>query len=228
MAEALATEPTRRVRGWCALHFELAVGRSQCALRAAERQAAACSARDAGWAWLEAARAAYAASEPERALRFALVACLAADEGLACEPPALAPVPPAALNGSATLLPRLPVELEELWTEAELLELPPPASAWVPALGILAGVFAPALVRSAEVCAASGFDAEADPPPAEPATRGFVRALLAARAARSQADPFRAEACGEAELRARARMRALAPALLARYLEGLAGLRPGA
>jgi hypothetical protein len=126
------------------------------------------------------------------------------------------------------LLPRLPVELEELWTEAAWLEVAAPASAWVPALGVLAGLFPPAWLRSAEVREASGFDVEASEPPGEPAARGFLRALLAAREARAREGASRAGACGEAELRARARMRALAPELLARYLEGVAGgLLPG-
>ncbi len=223
MAEALAAEPERRVRGWCALHFELAAGRAERAARAADHLTAASR---AGWAWLEAARAAGAVGAPEGARRLALVACLRSHDALAPEPPALHPGPHAELNEPAPLLPRLAVELEELFGEAHLLELAPPASAWVPALGVLAGLFPPALLRSAELREASGFAAEAPPPPGEPPARAFLRALLAAREARSREGAFRGGSCGEGELRARSRMRELAPALLARYLEGLAGGLP--
>jgi len=220
VAEALTPTPARRFRGWCSLHFDLAAGRPEAALRSAECLTRACR---EGWAWLEAARAAHAAGDGDRTRRLAVVACLVANEELVPDPPVLRRVFESALDAPDLLVPRLPDAIEELWSDARWLELATPAAAWVPALGVLADLFPPALLRSDEVREASGFDPDAAPPPSEPPGRAFLRALLAARDAHAREAALRSGACGDTELRARARMRALSPELLARYLESLGG-----
>jgi hypothetical protein len=220
LAAALSPEPERRFRGWCAPHFELAAGRLDAAWRTAQRLAAAGS---AGWTWLEAARVAHAAGAAAETRRLVLIACLVAEGALSADPPALEPVIESVLCEPAPLLPRLPADLESLWSEAEALDLPAPASTWVPAVGALAGVFPPVLLRSAEVAAASGFDAVRSGPPQQPPGHAALRALLAAREARAREGAFRGGACGDAELRARRALGRVAPPLLARYLAGLQG-----
>ncbi|HME68884.1 MAG TPA: hypothetical protein VKM54_03350, partial [Myxococcota bacterium] len=160
MAAALAPTPARRFRGWCALHFELAAQRPLAALALAERlistlptgrpaadRAApaeappAGSASPGGWAWLEAARAAHAAGDVERSRRWTLAACLASVDPLQPTPPRLEPTGRSELDAPESLLPRLPNLLEDLWTDAFVLGLGEPASAWVPCLGVLDGIF---------------------------------------------------------------------------------------
>ena len=216
MAAALGSAPERRLRGWCALHYEVAASRPQLALRAALQLTSRCA---EAWAWLEGARAAHAAGEEHLARRWVLVACLVAREELSLDPPPLAPASVALLDGPGSILPALPAQLEELWSEAGCLELPGPASAWVPCIGVLDGEFAMDLLRSAEVREAAGFDPSASARPGEPASWVFLRALVAARGARSRTPAL--GRCSEAELRARAAMRQVAPALLSRYLGGL-------
>jgi hypothetical protein len=216
MAAALASAPERRVRHWCALHYELAARRPQFALRAALRLTSTCG---EGWAWLEAARAAHAAGEEQLARRWVLMACLVAGEALPPDAPQLAPTSIALLDAPGSTLPALPLEFAALWGEAVCLELPEPASAWVPCIGALDGEFAMDLLRSAELREATGFDPSAAPSRGEPKPWSFLRALAAALDARSRAlSPGR---CGEAELRARVEMRNAAPVLFSRYLDRL-------
>jgi hypothetical protein len=54
------------------------------------------------------------------------------------------------------------------------------------------------------------------------AARAFLAALRAARRSRERDRVRDAEHCSDRELRARRRMQSLAPALLTRYLRGLA------
>ncbi len=210
-------------RGWCALHFELAAGRPEAALRSGQRLLSAC---DQGWAVLEAARAAWAAGEPERAARLVLVACLKDQGGLDPAPPRIAAAPLPGLNPPPGAVPRFPPVMEDLWTEVEVLELPGPASPWVPAVGIIDGVFAPSLLGWSVDLEGSGFDPSDPATAGEPAAREFLRALLAARHARVGTPVAARAGFGEAELAARRRMKPLAPTLLARYLARLGGPRP--
>jgi hypothetical protein len=111
------------------------------------------------------------------------------------------------------------LQLEALWSEAGCLQLGEPASAWVPCIGALDGEFTMDLLRSAEVREATGFDPSAPVSRGEPAVWTFLRALAAARDARSRTFPL--GRCSEAELRARVAMRNVSPTLFSRYLDGL-------
>ena len=222
MAAALEVEAGGRFRGWCTLHFLLAAGRPDAALRSAPRLLSGCG---QAWAWLEAARAAAAAGDLERARRWVLVACLREQEVLEPAPPALAHSGVVGLDPPPGPLPRLPSAIEALWEAVEGLDLPGPASAWVPAVGITDGVFAPPLLGWSVELADAGFDPVGAAPAEEPAPRAFVRALLAARRARAATPPAPPAGCGPAELAARLDMKRLAPRLLTRYLARLSGER---
>ncbi len=217
VAASLDAGPVSRFRGWPAAHFHLVAGDAAAALRSAQRQVAA--SRD-GWVGLEAARVAWAAGAPGRAARWLMVACLTDDDRLAPAPPRLAAADATALNPAPAVLPRLPAPVEDLWGEVDALDLPGPPSAWVPAVGIIDGVFSPSLLGWSADLRDSGFDPAAAPPAGEPPSRAFLRALLEARAARAAASGTPA-GYGESELAARRAMRRLAPALLARYLARL-------
>jgi hypothetical protein len=220
MADALAAAPAHRFRGWCAMHFALAAGKPDAALAAAERMIPQPGESGDGWTWLEAARAAHAGSRNQDGNRWAMVACLTAREALDPAPPRLDPTGLHALDAPELDLPELPRALEELWAAASDLGLPEPACAWVPALGVLEGVFEQTSLRSSGVTQSTGFDLDAAAPADEPAPRAFLRALVAARDARGMGtgQPGR---CGELELRARAAMKRAAPPLFERYLAGL-------
>ncbi len=71
LAASLRPEPAARLRGWAGLHFRLAAGDGPEALGDAQRLVGACR---RGWAWLEAARIAWAVGEAERAARWLVVA----------------------------------------------------------------------------------------------------------------------------------------------------------
>ncbi|MEE9280617.1 MAG: hypothetical protein V3V67_10625 [Myxococcota bacterium] len=215
LARALEPVPEERYRGWCGLHFALAAGRPAEALRCAERLT---SAGADGWAWLEAARAAAAVEDAGRARRWTLVACLTGEVPLDPDPPPIAPVRTALLNPPPHALPRLPPALEELWAEAEELDLPQPVSTWIPVLGSLDGTLPASLLREPDVVQGSGFDPAAAAPEGEPAPRKFLRALLAARRARERDPAAQRGTCGEQELHQRVAMRRLAPPLFERYL----------
>jgi hypothetical protein len=215
---ALAPTPARRFRGWCAVHFELAAGRLRPALAGAERLIS--EAAPAGWAWLEAARAAHANGDAARANRWTLAACLSSCEALEPAPPQLAPTGRGELDAPESALPELPSEVENLWTEAFVLGLSEPVCAWVPSLGVLDGIFLVVNLRSAEVAQAAAFDLDQPAPPDEPASRSFLRALVAAREA-SARETRAAGRCGALELRARAAMKRANPALFERYLAAL-------
>jgi hypothetical protein len=220
LADALHTGPAIRFRGWCALHFELAAGRTEAALRGGQRLVSVC---DTGWASLEAARAAFAAGEAESAARLVVIACLREGGALDPDPPRIAPGPGPALTPPPGTLPRLPRSIEDLWDGVERLQLPGPASAWVPAVGIIDGIFSPSLLGWSVDLHGSGFDPIGPGHISEPPAREFIRALLAARHARAVQASAGPTTCGDAELAARRRMRAIAPALLARYLARLDG-----
>ncbi len=239
LAAALAPTPARRFRGWCALHFELAARRPLAALAVAERlvstpptewaavdrAAPRASASLGGWAWLEAAPAAHAAGDAERSRRWTLVACLVSAESLEPAPPRLEPTGRSELNAPESLLPRLPNALEDLWTDAFVLGLAEPASAWVPGLGVLDGVFPLVDLRSVAVAQGAHFDLERPAPPHESPPRSFLRALVAARELRGwrtrSAGERVVDRCGALELRARAAMKDAAPALFERYMRTL-------
>lgn len=220
IAAALETAAGARFRGWCALHFALAGGDSAGALRSGLRLVSRC---DEGWAWLETARVAWAVGEAERAARWVIFACLKDDGGVDPAPPRIATVAASALNPPPGALPRLPRAVEDLWAEVEALDLPGPASAWVPAVGIIDGTFPPSLLGWSTDLAGSGFDPAEPSPGGEPEPRTFLRALVAARRARSAAA---GTGYGHAELSARVEMKRLAPSLLARYLARLSGGPP--
>jgi hypothetical protein len=215
LAQALAPEPARRFRGWRGLHFELAVGRTQAALGAAR---ALVSSTPVAWAWLEAARAAHAAGDSAQARRWVLMACLAR-EALVPDPPRLTPAGRPALDAPGFALPSLPAGAAELWKDALELDLPGPACAWVPAIGLIDGIFALAELRSPEVARVAGLDTQR-PGAAEPASQAFLRALVAAREARARG-PHSGPGCGAAELHARAAMKRSAPLLFERYMARL-------
>jgi hypothetical protein len=217
IAETLAGAPALWFRGWCRLHFELAAGRPRPALTTAGRLVSA----RAGRAWLEAARAAHAAGEISQGRRWILAACLASSEALDASPPQLTPVGRRELDAPDFALPRLPIALEDLWTDAVELALADPISAWVPSLGLIDGAFTLADLRSIDVAEACGF-ALGDPAPSsgEPQPRAFLRALVSAREARAHEAPS-GGGCGALELRARAAMKRAAPALFGRYMERL-------
>lgn len=216
MAQALARTPGRQFRGWCGLHFELATGRPRFALAAAGRLV---TSTPAGWAWLEAARAAHAAGENAQACRWALTACLTSREPLHPDPPQLAPTGRRELDAPDFTLPGLPGVIDELWRDALELELADPVSAWVPSLGLIDGVFALAELRSPELMRASGLELERSQP-GEPAPLAFLRALIAAREARARENPA-GGGCGALELRARAEMKRADPQVFRRYMERL-------
>jgi hypothetical protein len=220
VATALASDPSRRFRGWCGIHYALATGTGR-----PDAGPLVASSR-APWAWLEASRAAWAAGEPERARRWLAVACLRDDQGIAPDPPPIAPslLPP--LNPPADALPRLPTEIEDLWTEAADLNLPGPPSSWVPVLLIIDGKLSASLLGWNAELAGSGFDPAGTAPPEEPAPRAFLRALLRAREARSADLSSGPGRYGATEVAARQRMRQVAPALLERYLTRLGGGTP--
>jgi len=216
MARALAATPEQRSRGWFALHFELAAGRPRAALEAARRLVAGapnpCS-------WLEAARAAHACGESALDRRWILLACLSSRDALLPDPPRLAPIDIDPLDAPAFVLPELPHPVVELWRDAIDLRLPSPASAWVPVIGLIDGHFALSDLRVPEITRACALDDEAVGPE-EPPSHAFLRATLAAREARASEKPA-ALGCGTAELRARAAMKRIAPALFERYMRRL-------
>ncbi len=218
MAAALAPTPARRFRGWCGVHFELAAGRLRAALAGAERLIS--QPAPAGWAWLEAARAAYANGDAVQAKRWTLAACLSSHEALDPAPPRLAPTERSELEAPEAALPALPSTVEDLWTEAFVLDLSEPVCRWVPSLGVLDGIFLAADLRSAEVTQAAAFDLDRPAPPDEPSSRSFLRELVAAReaSARETRAPGR---CGSLELHARAAMKRASPALFEHYLAAL-------
>lgn len=217
VAPSLEAEPVSRLRGWSGLHFRWTAGDGPEALRDAQRLV---SASREGWAWLEAARIAWAVGEEARAARWLVVACMKDQEGLEPQPPRIAPAATRLLDPPAGAVPRLPQAVEDLWGEVEALDLPGPPSAWVPALGIIDGLFSPSLLGWSADLKDSGFDPAGAPPSGERPPRAFLRALLAARQARAAA-PGTPTRHGEAELAARRAMKAVAPTLLARYLARL-------
>jgi hypothetical protein len=218
IATAMERVPDREFRGWFAVHFWLGLGSPPDALRAARHLVIALP---AGRAWVEAARAAHAAGEGEPGTRWLLVSCVASPSGLDPRPPRLVDAETTALNRPPLRLPELPERIRALWEEVEGLELPGPASAWVPALGIINGAFSPSLLGWKADLRAAGFDSDGDPSPAEPPPHAFLRALIAALRARSVAAGHGGAAYPAGELDARRVMRRLAPELLERYLKRL-------
>jgi hypothetical protein len=213
MARALVPATERSFRGWCGLHFELAAGRPRAALDAASGLVAGAP---SPWSWLEAARAAYASGESALGRRWILLACLSSREALLPDPPGLAPVDAEPLDAPAFALPELPRAIVELWRDASDLELPSPASGWVPVIGLIDGHFALSDLHAPEIARARGLDDEAVGPE-EPTSRAFLRALVAAREARA-AEPPAGRECGAVELRARAAMKRIAPVLFERFM----------
>jgi hypothetical protein len=206
MAPALASDPSRRLRGWCSVHYALSIG-------SRPDLGSLVAGSHAPWAWLEASRAAWECRESERAERWLVIACLQADEGLTPDPPRIVPSPVPALNPPADALPRLPQWVEDLWTDAADLDLAGPPSMWVPALMIIERKLFASLLGWKTELAGSGFDPDAAAPPDEPPARAFLRALIHALEARSVD-----RSVGQAEIAARRQMKRTAPALLRRYL----------
>jgi hypothetical protein len=215
VARALEPVPLRRFRGWCGFHFELAAGRPQAAFAAVGRLV---SHGSPAWAWLEAARVAHAVGETAQARRWIVTACLSAREPLPPHAPLLVPTGCRELDAPGFTLPALPRELAELWEDALEMELAGLACAWVPSIGLIEGILPPADLRSL-VARSGGLDREFSGAHAPPPL-AFLRALIAARDARSRESPSGA-GCGPAELRARAEMQRSAPALFERYMQRL-------
>ncbi len=218
IAAALERFAEREFRGWYAVDFWLGLGRAPEALRAAYRLVTAVP---AGQAWVEAARAAYTAGEGDPGTRWLLVSCVATSSGLDPRPPRLEEAAAPVLNRPPLGLPEFPRRILALWEEVDALELPGSASAWVPALGIIDGVFSPSILGWTADLAGAGFDPEGDSPPGEPPARAFLRALLAARQARASAAAAGVIGYPADEIDARRHMRRLAPGLLERYLRRL-------
>jgi hypothetical protein len=154
-------------------------------------------------------------------------ACLKDGAALESAPPSIAPATAHELDPPPGALPRLAPTIGDLWDEVEALDLPGPASAWVPAVGIIDGVFSPSLLGWSVDLEGSGFNPTGPAPAEESTPRAFVRALLAARQARAVTPAPARTGCGEAELSARLRMNRLAPRLLGRYLARLGGRPAG-
>jgi hypothetical protein len=172
-----------------------------------------------------AARAAHATGDSERSRCWTLVACLASVDPLQPAPPRLEPTERSELNAPESLLPGLPNALEDLWTDAFVLGLGEPVSAWVPCLGVLDGVFLLVDLRSAAVAQAAHFDLERPAAPHESPPRSFLRALVGARELRGwntrAAGERVVDRCGALELRARAAMKSASPMLFERYMRTL-------
>jgi len=210
VADALDAEPQRPFRGWLGAHFAFAAGETDRARRAAGRIAGS---PPAGPAWAEAARLAFALDEATKAREWLHAASLDSPTELAAEPPALAPCGVPALD-AAPPLPAFPAPVEDVFDAARALEgLPGPSTRWVAVVGEIDRVLAPP--NAGEPGLAEEPAHEHDPP------RAFLAALRAARRSRERDRDRSPRHCSDRELRARRRMKRLAPALLDRYLHGL-------
>ena len=212
IAGALEAEPGRRLRGWLGAHFAFAGDDMDAARRATRRIV---ESLPPGPAWIEAARLAFSFGEAAKAREWIHSACLDSSSELAPEPPGLELCEVAALD-AASPVPPLPPPLEDAFDAARALaDLPAPWTRWVAVVGEIDNALAPLDLASAGPDMA-GADSE-DP------ARAFLAALRAARNSRER-DPTRGPShCSDRELRARRRMKGLAPALLERYVQGLSG-----
>jgi hypothetical protein len=212
VANALDAEPVSCFRGWLGAHFAFAAGNLDGARRAATRIV---ESQPPGPEWIEAARLAFELGEASKAGEWIHAACLESPIELAAAPPALERCGVPALDAAPSLQ-SLPAPVEDLFEAALALEgLPGPWTRWVAVLGEIDRVLAPR--NPGEGGKAEGTVHEGD------AARAFLAALRAARRSRERDHPRAPERCSDRELRARRRMQRLAPALLARYLQGLSG-----
>lgn len=212
MACALDAEPGRRFRGWLGVHFAFGSGERDATRRTAGRIV---ETLPPGSAWIEAARLAFELGEAAKAREWLHAACLESPIDLAPEPPALEPCGVPALDAGPPL-PPFPAPVDHLFEVARAMEdLSAPRTQWVAVVGEIDRVLAPENSsdgKSLEVLASDG-----DMP------RAFLRALRAARHSRERDGARGPHRCSDRELRARRRMKRLAPALFQRYLRGLAG-----
>ncbi len=216
VASALDEEPGSRFRGWLGAHFAFAAGDLDGARRAATRIV---ESQPPGPAWIEAARLAFELGEASNAGEWIHAACLESPIELAAAPPALERCGVPALDAAPSLQ-SLPAPVEDLFDAARALQdLPGPSTRWVAVLGEIDRVLAPR--NPGEGGQAEG-TVDGDPHEGD-AARAFLAALRAARRSRERDRPRAPERCSDRELRARRRMQRLAPALLARYLQGLSG-----
>ncbi len=217
VASALDAEPGNRFRGWLGAHFAFAAGDMHGARRAATLIV---ESQPPGPAWIEAARLAFELGEASQAGEWIHPAFLESPIELAAAPPGLERCGVPALDASPSL-PPLPAPVEDLFDAARALqELPGPSTRWVAVLGEIDRVLAPQ--NRGEGGPAEGTVHDGGPHEAD-AARAFLAALHAARRSRERDRPRGPERCSDRELRARRRMQRLAPALLARYLQGLSG-----
>ena len=218
LARALDAEPGSCFRGWLGAHFALAAGDVDGARRAATRLV---ESQPPGTAWIEAARLAFELGEASNARDWIHAACLDSVVELAAAAPILERCGVRALDASPSL-PPLPDPVEDLFEAALALDdLPGPRTRWVAVLGEIDRVLAPR--DQDEGGQAEGTVLDGDPRQGD-AARAFLAALRAARRSRERDRPRGPERCSDRELRARRRMQRLAPALLARYLQGLRGV----
>jgi hypothetical protein len=207
IAGALEAEPGRRWRAWLGAHFAFVCDEADAARRAARRIV---ECLPPGPAWIEAARLAFELGEASQAREWIHAACLGSPTELSPERPALERCGVPALDAGHPL-PPLPAPVEDLFDAARALEdVPAPWTRWVAVVGEIDNVLAP---REA---------APGEGAPDGDAARAFLAALRAARRSRERDRVRAAEHCSDRELRARRRMQSLAPALLTRYLRGLA------
>ena len=217
VASALDAEPGNCFRSWLGAHFAFAAGDMDGARRAVTRIV---ESQPPGPAWIEAARLAFELGEASQAGEWIHTACLESPIELAAAPPGLERCGVPALDASPSL-PPLPAPVEDLFDAARALqELPGPSTRWVAVLGEIDRVLAPQ--NRGEGGPAEGTVHDGGPHEAD-AARAFLAALRAARRSRERDRPRGPERCTDRELRARRRMQRLAPALLARYLQGLRG-----
>lgn len=217
VASALDEEPGSCFRGWLGAHFAFAAGDMDGARLAVTRIAGS---QPPGPAWIEAARLAFELGEASSAGEWIHAACLESRVELAAAPPALERCGVPALDASPSL-PALPAPVEDLFDAARALqELPGLSTRWVAVLGEIDRILAPQNRGEGEPAEGTVHDGDAHQ---GDAARAFLAALRAARRSRERDRPRAPERCSDRELRARRRMQRLAPALLARYLQGLRG-----
>ena len=215
VASALDAEPGKCFRGWLGAHFAFAARDLDGARRAATRIV---ESQPPGPAWIEAARLAFELGEASNAAEWIHAACLESRVELAAAPPGLERCGVPVLDASPSL-PPLPGPVEDLFDAGRALrDLPGPCTRWVAVLGEIDRVLAP---RNPDEGGEAEETADDGDPHEGDEARAFLAALRAARRSRERDRPRGPERCSDRELRARRRMQRLAPALLARYLQGL-------
>jgi hypothetical protein len=212
VASALDAEPGSRFRGWLGAHYAFVAGEMNAARRAATRIV---ESLPPGPTWVEAARLAFECGEAANAREWIHTACLDSPIELDAAPPALERCGVPALD-AAPSLPPLPAPVEDLFDAARALEgLAGPWTRWVAVVGEIDRLLAPRNPSKERPPEGAMHDRDT--------ARAFLEALRAARCSRERDGARGPERCSDRELRARRRMQRLAPALLTRYMRGLAG-----